>query len=149
MLKNIKMISKGLLVFFVFFFLCADAKGRGVRVRTRIGMKIFYEYKMNVLSISNIGSSNGSSSESSLNPLAIIGIIFFLFPCVCRILWKYYECFRKEQHRQQQMYYYSPANSEQICTIDQLNQTNLSPNQTDVSETYVPFIILVKISHII
>ncbi len=143
------MISKGLLVFFVFFFLCADAKVRGGRVRTRIGMKIFYEYKMNVLFISNIGSSSGSSSKSSLNPRAIIGIIFFLLSCVCRILWKYYGCFGKGQHRQQQMYYYSLANSEQICTIDQLNQTNLSPNQTDVSETYVPFIILVKISHII
>lgn len=130
------MISKWLtltLMVIVFLILCADAKRRGGGGKSRIGIKIFYKYKTNLLSVSNVGSSSNSSTESSSNPLrTILGTIFMLFTCGGGLFWKFYRCVGKEQPRQQQLYHHVSVNDRQTCTFDQLNEKNLSTNETDV-----------------
>jgi hypothetical protein len=116
------MILKRLLVLFVFFLLYADAKrlGRGIRIRT--GIKIFYEYKINILYISNIGSSSNSSDKTSSNPVkTIIGIIVFLLSCGCGIIWRFYMCLRSERIHRQQMGNYICVNPPSILIVDRLN----------------------------
>jgi preprotein translocase subunit SecG len=135
--ENLQMLSKAFVVFFLFFLLCVDAKGRGGRAKIRTGIKIISEYKVNLHSISNSGSSSGSSTESSNNSqTGILGTIFFLLSCGCGIFWRLNKCLGKKQHRQEQMHYYIPANPEQIFTLDQRNEK-------DVNNTPIHFIISV------
>jgi hypothetical protein len=56
-----------------------------------------------------------------------------LLSCVGGIFWRCYKCFGpKQRPQQQQTCHYVCTNSVQICIIDQLNETNLSTNETDV-----------------
>jgi len=120
------MILKRLLVLFVFFLLYADAKrlGRGIRIRT--GIKIFYEYKINILYISNIGSSSNSSDKTSSNPVkTIIGTIVFLLSCGCGIIWRFYICLGSERIHRQQMGNYICVNPPSILIVDPIKYSDV------------------------
>ncbi len=77
--------------------MCADAKRRGGDIRTRTGIKIFYEHKISILSIFNIGYSSHSSDSSSFKPAGLIRLLIFLGGLIG---WKIFKCHQKQQRRE-------------------------------------------------
>jgi hypothetical protein len=109
--------------------LCADAKRRGGDIRTRTGIKIFYEHKISILSIFNIGYSSHSSDSSSFKPVGLTLLLIFLGDGMMG--WKIFKC-RQKQQRMNHLINMHKKPSE-ISTIYRSSKTNLPINKTHVS----------------